>query len=416
MASESFEEKVEKACVNHDIPGVMFIAQTKDGKFRYEKVFGSRSLKDPSKPDPMQIDATMWLASCTKLVTIVAAMQCVERGQLKLDEEVTDILPELKGIKILKGFEVGPDGKDSPILVENTKPITLRHLLTHTSGLGYDVFNPVLMRYRATEGFTPSIYVRGPIIPASTFPLLFAPGESWEYSVGMDWAGWMVERVNGGISLEDYMKKNIWEPLGVTSICFYPKRHPEVMAKLVDMSDRGAGLSVFGTAAHPDAKVIYTGNTVWNLETDGCSGGAGGYGAPLDYHKLLHSLLVDDEKVLKKSTTAQMFEPQLNDASREAIMEKLKIPIMNDIMGGLPMGTKIDWGIGGAMLMQDTEGKKEGSMYWGGYPNLVWFIDRKGGMAGIMGSQINPPGDTQMLKLYYGWENEMYRRAGKERL
>lgn len=98
-------------------------------------------MKDPSKPDPMPIDATMWLASCTKLLTVVAVMQCVEKGQLKLDDDVTPILPELKGIKILKGFEQGPDGSDIPILVENTKTITLRHLLTHTSGFSYDVFS-----------------------------------------------------------------------------------------------------------------------------------------------------------------------------------------------------------------------------------------------------------------------------------
>lgn len=96
------------------------------GKFRYEKAFGYRTLKDPSKPDPMQIDATMWMASCTKLVTSIAAMQCVERGQLTLDGDVTGILPELKDIKILTGFNQGSDGKDIPILVKNTKPITLR--------------------------------------------------------------------------------------------------------------------------------------------------------------------------------------------------------------------------------------------------------------------------------------------------
>jgi CubicO group peptidase (beta-lactamase class C family) len=130
------------------------------GKFHYEKAFGYRTLKDPSKPDPIQIDATMWMASCTKLVTSIAAMQCVERGQLTLDGDVTDILPELKDIEILTGFDQGSDGKDIPILTKNTKPITLRcalylvraewlgcmlivsrHLLNHSSGLSYDVFS-----------------------------------------------------------------------------------------------------------------------------------------------------------------------------------------------------------------------------------------------------------------------------------
>lgn len=337
MASESIEERLERACKDHEIPGAIFVAENRDGTFRYEKAFGNRSLKDPSKPDPMAIDATMWLASCTKLPATVATMQCVEKGLLKLDEDVTPILPELKGIKILKGFEEGPDGKDKPILVENTKTITLRHLLTHTSGLSYDVFNPVLMRYRATQGITPSLIIQGPLLPAFTMPLLFAPGESWEYSVGLDWAGWMVERVNGGITLEQYLNENVWAPLGVESITFYPKRNPATMSKLVDISDREGGFTPFGTAANPEGKVVYTDNTIWNQETDGCAGGSGCYGAPLDYHKLLNSLLKEDEKILRKSTVEEMFKPQLNDAGRAAFMEKMTIPELNDVLTAIPL-------------------------------------------------------------------------------
>jgi len=89
-----------------------------------------------SKPDPMQIDDTMWLASCTKLITTVAVLQCVEKGQLKLDEDVTVILPELKGIKILTGFK---KPTDEPILVENTKTITLRSVQKYSSNKGQEL-------------------------------------------------------------------------------------------------------------------------------------------------------------------------------------------------------------------------------------------------------------------------------------
>lgn len=74
----------------------------------------------------MKLDATMWLASCTKLPTTITALQCVEKGLLKLDEDVTDILPELKGLKILTGFEEDGNGNDTPVLVDNLKTITLR--------------------------------------------------------------------------------------------------------------------------------------------------------------------------------------------------------------------------------------------------------------------------------------------------
>lgn len=78
------------------------------------------------------------------------------------------------------------------------------------------------------------------------------------------------------------------------------------------------------------------------------------------------------------------------------------------------MGTKFDHAIGGSLLMQDLDARKAGTVTWGGYPNLFWFIDRVGKMAGIMGSQINPPGDPKMLSLYWQWETEMYSRAGKK--
>lgn len=80
----------------------------------------------------MKLDATMWLASCTKLPTTIAALQCVERGLLNLDEEVTDILPELKGLKILSGFEEDGNGNDTPVLVDNLKAITLRWVLINS--------------------------------------------------------------------------------------------------------------------------------------------------------------------------------------------------------------------------------------------------------------------------------------------
>lgn len=102
------------------------------GNFRYEKAFGYRSLKDPTKPDPMPLDATMWLASCTKLMGTIAALQCVERGLLKLDDDISPILPELGEFQILKGFEKGQDEKDIPILVKNTETITLRYVLDVT--------------------------------------------------------------------------------------------------------------------------------------------------------------------------------------------------------------------------------------------------------------------------------------------
>jgi CubicO group peptidase (beta-lactamase class C family) len=99
------------------------------GNFEYKKAFGQRSLKDSSNHDPMPLDATMWLASCTKLLTSVAAMQLVEQGKIDLDGDVTEILSELKGLEILKGFEKDNE-VEKPIFVGNTKVITLKLVLS----------------------------------------------------------------------------------------------------------------------------------------------------------------------------------------------------------------------------------------------------------------------------------------------
>ncbi|PVH77952.1 beta-lactamase/transpeptidase-like protein [Cadophora sp. DSE1049] len=418
MASQSFEQRMQEAVRNREIPGAVLVAGDREGKmpFRYEKAFGYRSLKHSSNADPMKLDAVMWLASCTKLPTTITAMQCVERGLLKLDEDVTDILPELKGLKILTGFEEDGNGNDTPVLVENTKAITLRHLLTHSSGLTYDFFSPVMARYRKWQNKTPDLNIKQDFKEAFLFPLLFAPGEAWEYGVGIDWAGWMVERV-ANMSLEAYQQKNIWGPLGVKSFSFFPRTKLHLMAKMTDMSDREGGVTMFGTAADPNGKMVHReGNEIWNSGAETCAGGAGGYGAPLDYQRLLHSILADDGKLLKSETVKEMFTPQLTDASRATLMEILKLPEVNKTFGGLPLGTKVDWGLGGMMTMEDVGSRRNGTMFWGGYPNLMWFIDRVGGMSGIYGSQVNPPGDQKTIDLFTKWVEELYKKERQQKL
>lgn len=291
------------------------------------------------------------------------------------------------------------------------------------SGLGFwkgkllTLTDPTLMRYRATEGITPSIKVEKPLKTAFTFPLLFAPGESWEYSVGVDWAAWAVERVTN-MSVEEYMEKNIWEPLGIKSMTFHPKTKPACMEKLTAMSIRSGGADPnFGIPADPDGKVEYTDDGVWSFDAQGDSAGAGTYGSVVDYQKILQSICANDEKLLKRSTVEEMFKPQLSDASRQTLMAMLAIPEVNQTFGGLPKGTQADYGLGGILIMEDLPGAlTKGTMAWGGYPNLQWFCDRKAGMSGIFGCQIHAPGDLRMIELSSQWQRELYKKAGKEKL
>lgn len=234
--------------------------------------------------------------------------------------------------------------------------------------------------------------------------------------MGIDWAAWMVERVNGGINFEEYLEKNVWMPLGITTMTFHPKTKPATMERLADMSERAGGISPYGLAVDPEGKVEYTANTVWNLEANGISAGAGCYGNPIDYHRILHSILSDDGKLLKSATIDEMFKPQLSEAAQKSFMEKLAIPAMNQTMGALPAGTKVDHGLGGMILLEDSVERKKGSLAWGGYPNHLWFIDRTAGLSGIYGSQINPCGDLKSIELNSLWEKELYKNVKKGKL
>jgi CubicO group peptidase (beta-lactamase class C family) len=279
------------------------------------------------------------------------------------------------------------------------------------------VQDPDLMRYRATEGINPTLTAAKSIKDSYTFPLLFEPGESWEYGVGIDWAAWAVERVTK-MSVPDYMEKHIWGPLGINSMSFHPKTKPACMEKLTDMSERSGGVHpLFGVPADPEGKVAYTDNRVWGLEPDGVASGAGGFGAPLDYQKILQSICANDEQLLKRSTVEEMFKPQLSEASCKTWMALLAIPEVNQTFGGFPAGMQADWGLGGCLIMEDLSGAvKKGTMTWGGYPNLQWFCDRKAGLSGILGCQTSIPGDLKVIRLYQEWQKELYKRHGKEKL
>lgn len=242
-------------------------------------------------------------------------------------------------------------------------------------------------------------------------PLLFSPGDSWDYSVGIDWAGQMVERVNGNMPLEEYLKKNVWGPLGMRYISFHPARDPEIMKRMVDMSTRDGGTTKFGTTDNPEGKAVHTSKIIWNPDTKDCHGGTGGFGNPYEYFKCLHSICANDGRLLEPETVDEMFKPQLSDASKKALAKKLLIPEVAQCLGAFPAGSNLDWGIGGIMNLDDFGSRSKGSISWGGYPNLNWWIDRTSGVCGILGSQFYPPGDPKANHLFLLFQEEMYKRS-----
>src|SRR6185437_9325297 len=161
-------------------------------------------------------------------ITSTAAMQLVERGKLSLDGPIAAVLPELAKPQVLEGF----DAKGEPRLRPAKRPITLRHLITHTAGFGYDIWNSDLIRYQELKGIPGIVSCEN---RALTTPLTFDPGAKWDYGINIDWVGKAVESASGQ-DLESYFRDHIFGPLGMTDTSF--RLRPDQRARLVGMHSR----------------------------------------------------------------------------------------------------------------------------------------------------------------------------------
>lgn len=363
----TFEEQAAKVVESGSLPGLVVVAKDKDGehltleqliitsiltlgegKLNYSKAFSRNG------GTPYQEDSVLALASMTKLVTSVAAMQLVERGLITLDEDVSPLLPSLAKLEILTGF--ADDG--TPITHKRKNPITLRRLLTHSAGVGYPFSDPRLIQYIEWKKPSPDA---GTVDEVFDLPLVYEPGEGYLYSSAIDRVGQLIEKVTGQ-NLEEYMKKNIWEPLGMNSTTFFPREHPEIQARQVPMGFRDEATGV----------VAETGEQAWfekGLKEP--FGGQGLYSTMTDYTKLLHSLLVDDEKVLKKETAALFFQPQLSPASKASLLKLMTGPEW--LIGKFPETNEYDWGLGGILIDGDKHDfRRKNTMIWSGASNCFW--------------------------------------------
>ncbi|KAL1956551.1 hypothetical protein VTO42DRAFT_7022 [Malbranchea cinnamomea] len=376
---------------NQKLPGFAVVVADDAGNIRYSNAFGS------SPAGPVTVDTTMWVASCTKLMTTIAVLQCVEKGLIDLDEDIGRILPEYAEPDLLYEFD---EKTEQPKFRKAKKKITMRHLLTHSSGLAYDAFEPALMRLQQVRNQKTSTLDGD--MSKLVFPLVFEPGEGFAYGVGIDWAGKAVERVNGNIRLGDYMKKHIWEPLGMTKTTFRLDENEAVRNSLAKMSLKT-----------PEGKVVASPTAGWTKKPVDDIGGAGSYSCASDYIKMLISILKNDGKLLKPETVETMFQPHLEDRSH--LRRVLSFPeIYAGFSSGLPAAKEFDWGLGGALAMEETPGQRSrGTLTWGGLPNLYWWIDRQRGTCGILAMQLLPFFDPDAISLYSELEKMVWKEFAK---
>lgn len=323
---------------------------------------------------------------------------------MTLDEPLDKHLPELAALPIL----IQKDEKTFQE-IPRTKPITLRHLLTHSSGAVLDLVDPVLIAWRLSRGEQPSFPpTQDPILDYS-YPLSFEPGEGWMYGQGLDWAGLLVARLNN-TTLEEYFQKHIARPLGITSWTFYPDRHPEVKEKLMVGTTRQADSTL---AAGPDRLIP---------EPISEGGGVGLHSTVQDYMRFLSDLLKDQPLLLKKETADLLFTPQLEGKAYEAFYTPTTGPMINGLLwhmvagGGIP-DVKANHGLGGVVILEDIETETfkspKGTLAWQGMPNSHWRINREKGLALFFTTAMVPFGDPTTQALGRDFETAVWKHLAK---
>lgn len=373
-----------RAAAAGDVPGVSAAVTSRDDTL-YEGAFGQRVL---GQAGPMTVDTVGWFASCTKALTGAAAMQLVEQGRLDLDSPAQRWMPAIGQARVLEGY----DEQGKPRLREPRRPITLRHLLTHTAGYGYDFWSPELVRYQEVTG-TPGIISCTEAALAS--PLLFDPGERWFYGINIDWAGRIVETVSGQ-KLGEYMRQHLFEPMGMRDTAF--RITPSMRERFAKIHQRGDddGLTPL------DLEIPQ--------EPENEMGGGGLYSTVRDYLKFLRMILNDGKadggQVLKPETVQLMARNAMGDL--RVTMLKAAIPSLTNDAEFFP-GLPKSWGLTFQINEEKAPtGRPAGGLMWAGLANAYYWIDRSNGVAGVYLTQILPFADKKSLPLYYAFETGVY--------
>jgi methyl acetate hydrolase len=378
------DEVLGSAIERGDVPGVVAMAAARDGVV-YQAAFGRRALSGEAA---MSTDTVFWIASMTKAITSAAAMQLVEQGKLALDHQIADVLPELSTPQVLEGFD--PSGE--PRLRPAKRPITLRHLLTHTAGFVYDVFNAEMSRYMETKAIPGIISCQN---TALSLPLVFDPGEKWDYGINIDWVGKAVERVSGQM-LGDYFAEHLFGPIGMNDTAF--RLTQERRARLAGMHARGPD----GTLAPIEFEVPQ--------EPEFQMGGGGLYGTASDYlafeRVFLNEGRANGRSVLKPETVRLMAANAIGDLNVQPL--KTVVPHLSNDAEFFP-GMVKKWGLG---FMISTEpvpgGRSAGSVAWAGLGNTYFWIDLGRGVAGVILMQLLPFADPKALALLEQFEKAVY--------
>jgi methyl acetate hydrolase len=384
QSKAQIEQALRSKCDAKEIPGVVAVAAS-GSEVIYQGAFGKRDL---GKDDAMTPDSVFWIASMTKAVTSAAAMQLVEQGKLSLDDPIGKLLPDLASPQVLEGF----DAQGEPVLRAAKRPITLRHLMTHTAGFCYDLWNADMGRYMEKKGVPGIISCKNEALKT---PLATDPGTRWEYGINIDFVGKAVEAASGK-RLDAYLRDHMFAPLGMNDTAF--KITDEMRKRLVGAHARG-----------PDGTLS---PLPFELEQDPefHMGGGGLYSTAGDYIKFCQMILNKGRgggnQILKPETVALMAQNNMGDLVVTKMVTAAAI-YTNDV--DLYPGMVKKWGLSFLINTELTpEGRSPGSLAWAGLANTYFWIDPARDVAGVILMQLFPFVDEDCLEAFAAFERGVY--------
>jgi methyl acetate hydrolase len=386
-AGTSIDDTLRTGIQRRNIPCVTATVATAD-KITYQGAFGTRDAASGVKVTP---DSIFAIASMTKAVTSAAAMQLVEQGKITLDEPASKFLPDLAKLEVIDGFDP-ITGKPKMHTVRT--PITLKHLLTHTSGLAYPQWSEVMMQYTKATGksFRPTTV-------APMAPLIFEPGTRWHYGFSADWAGKLVEKISG-LTLEQYFQRNILQPLGMKDTSFILP--PAKFDRLVSKYDRQPnGMLKEEPRTPPPAPADY-------------NGGGGLYSTAGDYVKFMQMILrrgrsADGKQILQPKTVDMMSANQIGNGGAGRL--KTQMPDLSSDVDVHP-GAIDKWGLGFLInTVPYSGGRSAGSLAWAGIWNTFYWIDPKRQICAAIMMQFLPFVDKQAVGMLGDFEHSVYAAA-----
>ncbi len=392
---DSFKAKADSVLTrmvtsNPRVPGVVAMATDRRANF-YEGAAGKRVMGGAD----MTTDSVFAIFSTTKAITGTAALQAVEEGKLDLDAAAKNYVPDIGKLQVLDGF----DAAGKPKLRAPKRDITTRMLMLHTAGFGYDFFNANYNRLAQEHG-QPSVITASKA--ALMTPLLFDPGERWEYGSNIDWCGQVVEAVRGK-RLGEVFQERIFAPLGMKDSSF--TLTPSIRSRLADIHARGVDGSLTPM------------NFVLPQEPEIHMGGHGLYGTIGDYMRFIRCWLNDgageNGRVLKAETVRMAEKNGLGD--KKIGMLPGVIPSLSNDAEFFP-GLSKSWAL--TFMVNDTAaptGRPAGALGWAGLANLFYWIDRQNGIGGFWATQILPFADPVSFGGYMDFETAAYASLAQQK-